>query len=222
MILSHCFLIWSILEARAEIQKYFSLVFGSNWNFEVCFWTYLTFTALLFFSSMWLRHWVYVPISPETKACMYNQDLHGYGNKNLKIFFFVCLPLLSSRPFIPRQSNSFSLVSVWFIINQSVSDRNFPFLPPISRKTNLPIQTRMNIEIKKHSLDETKLLVDWNKFWFLVKGGKNTLLINTQSNQSYFKICELFVQTSKELHFIHLAEKEWMGYFCTSQTRKMQ
>ena len=35
-----------ILEARAEIEKYFHLFFGSNENFKVCFRDYLTFTIV--------------------------------------------------------------------------------------------------------------------------------------------------------------------------------
>ena len=31
-------MIWPILEARAELQKYFSSVVGWNENFEICFW----------------------------------------------------------------------------------------------------------------------------------------------------------------------------------------
>ena len=31
------FMIWPILEAKAEIEKYFRSVFGSNENFKVCF-----------------------------------------------------------------------------------------------------------------------------------------------------------------------------------------
>ena len=116
---------------------------------------------------------------PYCKIKIYSR---GCGNKILKLFCFVCLPLLSSRPFIPRKSNSFSLVSYWFIINLAVSDRNFPFIPPISWKTNLPVQTRMNIENKRLSLDETKLLVDldWNKYH--LKGGKNPLSIGSPIN----------------------------------------
>ena len=41
------FIIRPILEARAELQKYFSSVFGSNENFEICFWDWLTITVYL-------------------------------------------------------------------------------------------------------------------------------------------------------------------------------
>ena len=37
------FMIWPILEARAEIQKYFGSFFGSNENFKICFPDLLTF-----------------------------------------------------------------------------------------------------------------------------------------------------------------------------------
>ena len=44
MIMSHYFFfIWLILEARAEIQKRIRLFFGSNENFEICFWDLLIF-----------------------------------------------------------------------------------------------------------------------------------------------------------------------------------
>ena len=36
-------MIWPILEARAEIQKYFRLFFGSNENSKICFRDLLTF-----------------------------------------------------------------------------------------------------------------------------------------------------------------------------------
>ena len=36
-------MIWPILEARAGTLKYFRSVFGSNENFEICFWDQLTF-----------------------------------------------------------------------------------------------------------------------------------------------------------------------------------
>ena len=36
---------WLILEARAEIQKSIPLFFGSNENFEICFWDLLTFST---------------------------------------------------------------------------------------------------------------------------------------------------------------------------------
>ena len=43
--MGHYFFDWLILEARAESQKYFSLFFGSNENFEICFWDELTFNS---------------------------------------------------------------------------------------------------------------------------------------------------------------------------------
>ena len=39
-------MIWPILEARAEIQKYFRSFFGSNENFKICFWDLLTFSPI--------------------------------------------------------------------------------------------------------------------------------------------------------------------------------
>ena len=39
-------MICPILEARAEIEKYFRSIFGSNENFKLCFRKYLTFSAL--------------------------------------------------------------------------------------------------------------------------------------------------------------------------------
>ena len=41
--LSYIFLIWPLLEARAEIQKYFRWFFGSNEKFRICFRDWLTF-----------------------------------------------------------------------------------------------------------------------------------------------------------------------------------
>ena len=43
MIMSIIFTIWPILEARAEIQKYFLSFFGSNEDIQKSFWNYLTF-----------------------------------------------------------------------------------------------------------------------------------------------------------------------------------
>ena len=40
-------MIWPILEARAEIEKYFLSFFGSNENFKICFRNQLTFSAYL-------------------------------------------------------------------------------------------------------------------------------------------------------------------------------
>ena len=40
--MSHDFFDWLILEAKAEIQKNRSF-FGSNENFEICFWDLVTF-----------------------------------------------------------------------------------------------------------------------------------------------------------------------------------
>ena len=40
-------MIWPILEARAEIQKYFRLFFGSNEDIQKSFWNYLTFRYIL-------------------------------------------------------------------------------------------------------------------------------------------------------------------------------
>ena len=37
IILDDMFMIWPILEARAEIQKYFRSFLGSNENFKICF-----------------------------------------------------------------------------------------------------------------------------------------------------------------------------------------
>ena len=37
-------MIWPILEARAEMQKYFNLFFGSNENFKICFRDQLAFS----------------------------------------------------------------------------------------------------------------------------------------------------------------------------------
>jgi hypothetical protein len=37
-------LIQPLLEARAKIQKYFRLLFGSNKNFRICFQDLLTFS----------------------------------------------------------------------------------------------------------------------------------------------------------------------------------
>ena len=83
------------------------------------------------------------------------------------------------------------------------------------------VQTRMNIENKRHSLDKTKLLVDWDWSKYHFKGRKNPSSINIQSvKMSHFKIYELFVQTSNELHFINLAGKEWMGYFLHLSNKK--
>ena len=42
--MSHYFFNGLILEARAEIQKYFRSVFGSNENFKICFQELLTFS----------------------------------------------------------------------------------------------------------------------------------------------------------------------------------
>ena len=41
----HYFFNWLILEARTEIQKKNHLFFGSNENFEICFWDLLTFST---------------------------------------------------------------------------------------------------------------------------------------------------------------------------------
>ena len=38
-------MIWPILEARAEIQKYFRSIFGSTKEIQKSFWTYLTFSS---------------------------------------------------------------------------------------------------------------------------------------------------------------------------------
>ena len=38
------FMIWPILEARAEVQKYFGSFFGSNEDIQKSFWHYLTFS----------------------------------------------------------------------------------------------------------------------------------------------------------------------------------
>ena len=43
----YIFLIWTLaLEARAEIQKYFRSLFGSNENFKICFRDLLTYCLL--------------------------------------------------------------------------------------------------------------------------------------------------------------------------------
>ena len=39
-------MIWPILEARVEIEKYFRSFFGSNENFKIWFWDYLTFRVM--------------------------------------------------------------------------------------------------------------------------------------------------------------------------------
>ena len=49
--LSYIFLTQLLLEARAEIQKYFSSFFGSNENFRICFWD---FTDVQYLKSTWL------------------------------------------------------------------------------------------------------------------------------------------------------------------------
>ena len=41
-------MIWHILEARAEIQKYFRSFFGTNEDIQKSFWNYLTFKKPLF------------------------------------------------------------------------------------------------------------------------------------------------------------------------------
>ena len=41
---SYIFLIWPLLEAKAEKQKYFGSFSGSNVNFQICFQDLLTFT----------------------------------------------------------------------------------------------------------------------------------------------------------------------------------
>ena len=38
------FMIWPILEARTEVEEYFRSFFGSNENFEICFWDLLAFS----------------------------------------------------------------------------------------------------------------------------------------------------------------------------------
>ena len=65
MIMSRSFLIWHILEARAEIQKHFRSVFGSNENFKICFRDLLTltgkdFTMILCYSATNLLFWHFV------------------------------------------------------------------------------------------------------------------------------------------------------------------
>ena len=40
-------MIWPILEARAEIQKYFRSFFGSNEDIQKSFWNYLTFRCII-------------------------------------------------------------------------------------------------------------------------------------------------------------------------------
>ena len=45
--MSHYFMIGPILGARAEIQKYFRLFFGSNEDIQKSFWNYLTFRYIL-------------------------------------------------------------------------------------------------------------------------------------------------------------------------------
>ena len=39
-------MIWPILEAKAEIQKYFRSFFGSNEDIQMSFWNYLTFSTV--------------------------------------------------------------------------------------------------------------------------------------------------------------------------------
>ena len=44
-------MIWPILEARAEIQKYFRSFFGSNEDIQKSFWNYLTFTSTTYITN---------------------------------------------------------------------------------------------------------------------------------------------------------------------------
>ncbi len=53
MIMSHYFFNWLILEARAEIQNKNRCFFGSNENFEICFWDLLTFRITLGTFRVW-------------------------------------------------------------------------------------------------------------------------------------------------------------------------
>ena len=39
-------MIWTILDARGERQKYFCLIFGSNENFKISFRDYMTFSPV--------------------------------------------------------------------------------------------------------------------------------------------------------------------------------
>ena len=39
-------MIWPILEAKTEIQKYFRSFFGSNEDIQQTFWNYLTFSLI--------------------------------------------------------------------------------------------------------------------------------------------------------------------------------
>ena len=87
--LSDIFLIRPLLEAKAEIQKYFRCFFGSNENFRICF-RYLIYLILTF------RKTVKVFFSETTfhdfdTSLIENNVAFVYflKNPNLKIFYFV-------------------------------------------------------------------------------------------------------------------------------------
>ena len=52
-------MIWPILEARAEIQKYFRSFFGSNEDIQKSFWNYLTF-SLVKSGSIWKSIYLFI------------------------------------------------------------------------------------------------------------------------------------------------------------------
>jgi hypothetical protein len=50
-------MIWPILEARAEIKKYFRSFFGSNEDIQKSFWNYLTFKAWIDYKEQLHLRW---------------------------------------------------------------------------------------------------------------------------------------------------------------------
>ena len=67
-------MIWPILEAMAGFQKYSSSVFGSNENFEICFWDQLTFSLLgmgigLNRKNSYLFHFFHICVNILTSGC---------------------------------------------------------------------------------------------------------------------------------------------------------
>ena len=76
--LSYIFLIQPLLEARAEIQKYFRWFFGSNENFRICLRDLLTFISYQEFSLL-------SDNLPTKLKCQWGQFQGNYNDSNSKV-----------------------------------------------------------------------------------------------------------------------------------------
>ena len=113
--MSHYFMIWPILQSRAEIQKYYRSFFCSNENFKICFWDYPpTFT----YWSSWRAFHNIFPCISSLLSIFTNICFYVFHNRLLNLNCFIFFDDLTSpekKRFIKFRFSKGQIISEWLL-----------------------------------------------------------------------------------------------------------